>query len=110
MAKLKTTTSLTLIERILIPGILKKEGDFKSLIINKDIQSKVSVTQGELKKFEIKVLENGSIQWNEKGTKSTVEIALTDMEKLEIKLALQKLDEDKKLGYEHISLFEKFAK
>ena len=110
MAKtLKTTTALTLLERIIIPCILKKEADYKTLIINKDLSQKVSLTQIELKKFEVKVSEGGGLQWNAKGVDALFDIDFTDMEKLELKLALTKLDEDKKLTPEFISLYEKFV-
>lgn len=109
MAKKTDTIGLTTLERILIPNILKKESDYKSLIVTSDLKKKVQLTQDEIKKFELRT-EGQSLVWNEKGAKSIVQYELTEFEKLEIKLALQKLDEEKKLSAELISLYEKFAK
>ena len=111
MAKiLKSTTKLTLLERVILPNILKKETDYKTLIINKDIDGKCKLTQDEIKKYEMKVNDQGGLSWNEAGAKKEFEIEFTKMEKLEIKLALQKLDEDKKLTVEFVGLYEKFVK
>ncbi len=110
MAKtIKTTTTLTLLERVILPSILKKEADYKTLVINKDVNGKIQITQEEIKKYEINATENGGLSWNEKGIKASFEINFTEMEKLEIKLALTKLDEDKKLTPEFISLYDKFV-
>lgn len=110
MAKtVKNTIALTLLERILIPSILKKEADFKTLIINKDLTGKVGLTQEELKKFGVTFNEKG-LSWNEKGINAKFDYEFTEFERLELKLALTKLDEDKKLTIDHLSLYEKFAK
>lgn len=99
---------LTLLEKITIPSLLKKEGDFKTIILNKDILEKVKISQDELKEFDIKASEK-SLTWNEKGVNAEFEIEFTDFEKLEIKLALQKLDEEKKITIDYTSLYEKFV-
>lgn len=111
MAKtLKLTTKLTLLERIILPNILKKEADYKTLIINKDIKGKCDLTQKEIKDFDVQATPNGGLAWNEKGAKALFDIEFTEMEKLEIKLALTKLDEDKKLTSEFVNLYELFVK
>lgn len=109
MKKKTNTTGLTTLERILIPSILRKESDYKSLIVTNDLKKKVQLTQDEIKKFELRT-EGQSLVWNEKGAKSIIEYDLTEFEKLEIKLALQKLDQEKKLSSELISLYDKFVK
>jgi len=109
MKKQPLTTGLTVLERILIPNILKKESDYKSLIVTNDLKKKVQLTQDEIKKFELRT-EGQSLVWNEKGSKCITQYSFTEFEKLEIKLALQKLDEEKKLSVELISLYEKFVK
>lgn len=107
----KKGVSINLLERLLIPSILKKDGnDYKSLILIKDITNKVTLTQEELTKYGINVNASGNIEWNKKGAEAKFNIEFTALEEMEISLALKKLDEDKKLSLDHISLYEKFVK
>lgn len=104
MAKFK----LTLLDRLMIPNILKKEGNYSQMIINKDITKKCQLTQKELKDFE--VVEFGpQIRWNEKGTKASFQIDFTDLELKEIRDGLKKLNDENKLTTELIPVYEIFV-
>jgi len=104
MAKFK----LTLLDRLMIPSILKKEGNYSQMIINKDITKKCQLTQKELKDFE--VVEFGpQIRWNEKGTKASFQIDFTDLELKEIRDGLKKLNDENKLTTELIPVYEIFV-
>lgn len=105
----KELIKLSLQERMSIPGILSKEGDFKTIIVNKDLKAKIAITQAEIKKFNFQV-KGDVVLADQKSANYTVEYDFTELEKLELKLALQKLDADKKITEEYISLYEKFAK
>lgn len=105
-----TKTALTLLDRIVLPSVLLKENDYKTVIISKDIKSKIAITQDEIKKYEIETMPDGSIKWNAAGLKAKFDIDFTDFEKLEIKLGLEKLDRDKKLTEEHIGVYDLFVK
>lgn len=107
--KLRELLELTLLERILIPGILSKKADHKTLIINKDILAKIIFTQDEIKKYDIEQVAD-QVKWNVKGTKATFHYEFTDLERLELKLAMQKLDTDKELTMELLPLYEKVIK
>jgi len=104
MAKFK----LTLLDRLMIPSILKKEGNYSQMIINKDITKKCQLTQKELKDFE--VVEFGpQIRWNEKGTKASFQIDFTELELKEIRDGLKKLNDENKLTTELIPVYEIFV-
>lgn len=107
-------TSLTLSDRIHLPSILKTEGNYSYLIIRKDIIKKLAISQEEVKKYEIKEIEEGFqkgwLSWNEKGASSKFSYDFTELEKNEIKLALQKLDKEEKLPVYLQDAFEKFCK
>lgn len=104
MAKFK----LTLLDRLMIPSILKKEGNYSQMIINKDITKKCQLTQKELKDFE--VVEFGpQIRWNEKGTKASFQIDFTELELKEIREGLKKLNDENKLTTELIPVYEIFV-
>lgn len=105
--KPNTKIKLSLLDRIILPTILKKESNYKELIVNGDISQKVKITQSELEKYEVKVLGQG-LSWNEKGMKATFEYDFTDMETDSIKKGLKELDETNKLTSDHVGLYEKF--
>ncbi len=109
MAKTKSTTTLNLLDRIVLPSILKKEADYKTLILNKDINGKVQLSQAELKKYNIE-FKGSQIFWNEAGDKAKFEIDFSEFEKIEIQAALKKLDDEKKLTAEYLNLYELFVK
>lgn len=107
------SVTLSLKERITISSILPMEGEYNFFIIKKDILKKTAVTQEELKKYDIKTVnQNGMdmLSWNAKGEKEKFNIEFTDLEKNEIKLALTKLSDGKKLTEHMVSLYELFVK
>lgn len=103
-----TKVKVTLLDRLMIPSVLKKEGNYSQMIINKDIRKKCELTQKELKDFEI--VEFGpQIRWNEKGAKTTFTIEFTDLEIKEISDSLKKLDEEKKITEDMVSIYKLFV-
>ena len=108
----KNKTKLSLLDRIIIKGLVSaKESDFASLIVVKDLIAKIEITQDEIKKFEIKQVgegQNASIVWNAKGSNAVFEYDFTELERMEIKLALQKISDEKKLNLSLLPLYEKF--
>lgn len=105
--------SLTLAERIAISGILAPEGDYSFLILKRDITSKVTLSQDEMKKFGFKTVqgEDGKswYTWNSKAETSKFQYEFTDLEKNELKLALKKMSEEKKLTDNVVNLYEIFV-
>lgn len=104
MAKFK----VTLLDRLMIPNVLKKEGNYSQMIINKDITQKCQLTQKELKDFEV-VQYGPQITWNEKGTKASFQIDFTDLELKEIRDGLKKLNDENKLTTDLIPIYEIFV-
>lgn len=99
---------LTVTDRVVLPGILKTEANYTTLIINKDIKKKVQVTQDELVKYKFKNLPDGNVAWEETG--EVFEAEFSDLEVNEIKSCLNKLEQDNKLTESHIGLYELFIK
>ena len=113
--ELSKKIAITLSDRILISSLLPTEGDYTFHIVKKELLTKVAVTQDEVNKFEIKEVKpkDGSpsfLNWNPKGGTSKFEYDFTTLEKNEIKLALRKISDDKKLQQYHLNLYEIFAK
>lgn len=104
---------LSLSDRVNLPYIFNPEGTYEFLIIKKSIIDKVSLTELELKKYDIKTIQEGEqkgwITWNKLGVSAKFNYNFSELEKNEIKLALKKLSEDKKLNDVTLSLYEKFV-
>ena len=96
---------LNILERIIILGILPKQADFISIKIITDLQKEVGFSQNELDKSNIKVLENGSISWDNDFEK---EIKVTKRAAEIIIKGLKELSEKNSVTAQHISIFEKF--
>lgn len=99
---------ITLVDRILIPDVLKKEGNYSQMIINKDIVSKCQLSQSELEEFEVKQFGT-QLSWNEKGVNANFEIEFTELEKNEIREGLKKINEENKLNINLIHIYELFV-
>ena len=99
---------LNLLNRIVLPSILKNEGKFEEMIVVKDIKKKISITQEEVKNFEIFTTKEGNMGWNEEGSKKIFEYEFTELEEKAIKEGLNKLNNESKLTEDHIELYKLF--
>ena len=99
---------LNILERITILQILPQEGNFTTLKIVRDLQASLAPSEEEFKEFEIKQVDNMTT-WNEKGREGK-EITIGEKASDVVMEALEKLDKEKKLTANHISIYEKFIK
>ena len=101
---------LNVLERITVLGILPAEGSFATLKIVRDLKGALSFSEDELKDLELKeITETGQITWKQEVDKpKEVEIGekATDI----IVEALEKLDKEKKLTEQYMTVYEKFVK
>ena len=97
---------MKILERILLESIIPGEGNYTDLVLGRDIKKKVALTQDEILKYEVTVLENRSIEW--KNETEDFAIEFSDLEKGLIKKTLEKLNSENKLNFQLISLYEMF--
>ena len=97
---------MNILERILLESIIPNEANYTDLVLSRDIKKKVALTQDEILKHEVTVLENGSIEW--KNETEDFAIEFSDLEKGLIKKTLEKLNSENKLNFQLISLYEMF--
>lgn len=95
-------------ERMAVLQILPPQGNFVTLKIVRDLQSVLSPSEEEHKKFEIKHI-GPQFTWNDKGLEEK-EIDIGEKAIDIIVEALKQLDKDKKLTNSHLSIYEKFIK
>ena len=98
---------LNTFDRLVMLNILPKEGDFTTLKIIRKMREDLSFNEEEHKALEFKTLENGNLQWN-LGADKLKDITFGEKATDIIKETLRKLDKDKKLTDQHLSLYIKF--
>ena len=86
---------LTISDKIILPTILPTEAKYEALICIRDIKKKMEITQEDVKEFNIRTLENGSVSW--KVSDKTFDYKFTEMEKQTILNSLKKLDNPEKM-------------
>ena len=92
-------------DRILMQGLLPKEGDFITIKMVRDICDRVGLSQGEIKKHNVRRREDGAgWQWNEPKEKKEFSFSSAEMELLKAKVS--ELDKTKKISNETLSLCE----
>lgn len=94
--KEKKVFTFSLTERVGLMNILPSEGNVKQLVSIRDIRKKLELKQEDLKKFGIS-FEAKFMKMNEAGAKAKFDYDFTELEKLEIKGVLTKLDKENKL-------------
>lgn len=99
---------MKLLDRIILQNILPREGNIRTLTIVKDIQKKIELTQSEFKDFDIQVLADGKITWNKEANEMDFDILFSELETIEIKLILKKLDKEKKISIDMFGLIKLF--
>jgi len=102
--------TLTIMDRVSLPSILKKEADYKTIIINKDIRKKIELSQDEMLEVNFKtsppdISGRSFSMWEEKDTV----IDFTEMEISEIKSCLTEIESHKRLTEETVHLYELFC-
>ena len=99
---------LTVTERLVLANILPAEGNFTTLRLVRKLREDLSFDDKEHK--ELKFIQKGDqIQWNpEKAQTLLKDVEVGEIMTETIKEALKKMNDEKKLKDEHISLYEKF--
>lgn len=100
---------LTILERLMILGNLPAEGDVLFLRTRQAMIAKVGLNDGEIEAYEFKHDPATSNATWRNDLPQESEIELTDVEKGVVKDALAKLNRERKLTPNHLSLYEKFV-
>jgi len=97
---------LNVLERMMLLSVLPKEGSFVTLKVVADLRDELSFSEEEHKKYKF-VEDKGRVNWNP-AVDQFKEVHIGEKATDVVVEALKKLDEDKKLTMEHMSLYEKF--
>ena len=98
---------LGVFDRLILLNILPKEGDFTSLKIVRKLREDLSFTEAEHKALQFDQNE-GNIKWQSEADipkDITIGEKATDI----IVDVLKKLDKDKRLSEQHLSVYSKFV-
>lgn len=98
---------LSVLERLMALGVLPKEGDYVTLNVIRKAQEMLSFTDEEIKKYGFKQ-EQDKTQWDITAEQIT-DLRLGAKAISLIGEELEKLDKDKKLTPQHMTIYEKFV-
>jgi len=93
-------------ERLHLPEILPREGNFTTLVIKSDLLDKIKITQEEIKKYNI-TSEGNVVKWDIEKAED-IDIDFTELELKLIAESLEKLDLENKLTDYTFILYKKF--
>ncbi len=97
---------MTVLERLMIQNLLPKEANFLTLKLMRTFREDLSFDEEELKKLNLRQ-DGEQVKWNE-GIDLVKDVKVGEtMQNILVEI-MKKLDEDKKLTFEHFSLYEKF--
>lgn len=102
---------LTVNERLMVMGMLPKEGDFATWKIIRNLRTGCGFDEEELAALDLKH-EGESIHWKVEGVPAEIlnkEIPIGPRAVKLIAEILEKMNTDKKLTEQHFSLYEKFC-
>ena len=94
-------------ERLVLLSVLPPEGDFITLKVVRKLKEDLSFTEAEIEQYKF-VQNDANVTWDN-SVEQSKPIAIGTKAKEVIGDALKKLDKDKKLREEHISIYEKFV-
>lgn len=102
----KATLSLSIKERVLLPGILPNSGRKIEMILTKDLLERAEFTPQEIAEFNLKDLGDGRIVWDPRKER-LLDLDLTDQQIELLKKASSSLDEAGKVTRDNLPLIEK---
>jgi hypothetical protein len=96
-------------ERLVLLNLLPAEGDIITLRVLRDLRNTLGLSEDELAVLHFENV-GGSLRWSTEGAEQIgeVEVKLGAVAKSIIVAALDRLNQDKKLRREHLSLCDKF--
>lgn len=99
---------LTLFERIVLLTLLPDQGSYVTLKIVRDLQNELAPSEEEIALSGLRELPGGGIDAENWQVVPEKKVLFGDKAKELVVNALNKLDEEEKLKFEHFTLYEKF--
>ena len=100
---------LTLGERFAVLGILPNEGTFATLKIIRKLREQLSLTEDEIKEYNVRQEEN-NLMWDASKALDEKEFEFGEFSEDLIVKKLKEIDKDEKLTEQQYPIYEKFIK
>lgn len=102
-------TELTILERLVLLNILPKEGDFTTIKLLRKLRENLSFDEEEHKALNF-VQDGDQVTWDVEAAAGLVRrVQIGEKQSDIVHDALKKLNDEKKLSEQHLSLYEKFV-
>ncbi len=94
-------------ERVVLPGILPQQGDFATMGLMRALQIALIFNDDDIAKAKLEVEKSGNVKWGDVAVTKEIEIGETT--KSIVAVVLKKLDDEKALTRNHVTLYAKFV-
>ena len=98
---------LSVLERLVLLGLLPAEGDILTLRIVQKLRSDLSFSEQDLADYQL-VSEDGKVTWSDKAT-TPKDVTIGPKAQDLIRSALTALSDAKKLQPQHLALYDRFV-
>ena len=98
---------LNLQERLIFLQLLPRENNLSTLKIIRKVSDDIGITEEEYKEYKMKPLEDGRVSFDPVKSQIEKEFEIGEIVHQLIKVALEKLDQDRKLTQEHVPIYDK---
>jgi hypothetical protein len=99
---------LNILERLTLLNILPEENNYVTLKIIGELKKDLSFTEEEIKRYKFKNFEDGRVTWDMKADDEK-DINIGEKASDIIKESLNKLNDQKKLKEQHLTVYERFV-
>jgi hypothetical protein len=100
---------LNVLERMVAPQLFPEKGSYVDNVTMQGAVKALTITEEEIKKFEIVAEGAGQVKWHPEKGAEEVAIDLSDGAVALLKKKLKALDDSNSLEPKHVSLYEKFV-
>lgn len=99
---------LTIKERLTLTSVLPRQADFVTMKKLEVLRKEIEFSEAEISEYGLTVTDT-TVEWNPEKAGATKEVQVGEIAEKEIVDTLKKLNEEKKLTADHLSLYEKFV-
>jgi hypothetical protein len=100
---------LTILDRIVMLGLLPVEGNFRTMRIVRELQSNLSFSEEELAEHQIVQVNSGQVKWANESNSYEKDILVGAVALELIKQKLIKLNSEEALNKDHLELYEELV-
>lgn len=101
--------TITMLDRLELAGVLPQKGSYEKLVVARDVEQKIKITQDDILKYGI-IFIDSKVQWQiPKGEQDAFTYEFTNLENKVIREELEALEKKGDLPKNFVHLYEVFV-